>query len=94
MNKRKFLFLTFEGFTYSQKESIAPDVENIQVIGYSEGKDEYEAFNNFVLRNSWILDTGFNEIICIEVKQAISEGKRFYLEEFRSLSSQKLHTPI
>jgi hypothetical protein len=42
--KRKFLFLTLEGITYSSPEKIEPDVDNLQVLGYAEGKSKEEAF--------------------------------------------------
>ncbi|NHV06282.1 MAG: hypothetical protein HA495_02975 [Thaumarchaeota archaeon] len=79
-SKRRFLFLTFEGVTYSSPEETEPDVENLQVLGYAEGKNKEEAFENFLKENKWILETSFSEVICIEVKERISEGKTFYIE--------------
>ncbi len=49
------------------------------MLGYGEGYTEREAFDDFVKRNNWVLDTSFKEIICIEVKSRISNGKIFYL---------------
>ncbi|MGB9806401.1 MAG: hypothetical protein ACPLRT_06580 [Thermoproteota archaeon] len=80
-SKRRFLFLTFEGTTYSSFEEIEPDVENLQVLGYAEGKSKEEAFENFLRENKWILETSFSEVVCIEVKDRISEGKIFYIEK-------------
>lgn len=79
-DKRKFLFLTFEGVTYSSPDKIEPDVENLQVLGYAEGKDKEEAFKTFLKENKWIFKTSFSEIICIEVKERISDGKIFYIK--------------
>lgn len=79
MKKRVFLFITPDGVTYSSALKIYPDVENLQVLGYGEGATEEEAFDNFIEQNKWILDTEFKEIICVEIKRKISEGKTFYL---------------
>lgn len=36
---KKYIFITFEGFTFQPySESDVPDIENMQVIGFSEGK--------------------------------------------------------
>jgi hypothetical protein len=78
--KRKFLFLTLEGITYSSPEKIEPDVDNLQVLGYAEGKNKEEAFENFLKDNKWFFKTSFSEVICIEVKEKISEGTLFYIK--------------
>lgn len=80
MKKRLFLFLTPDGVTYSSSRRIYPDVDNFQILGHSEGIDEEEAFESFLCENKWVLDTDFKEIICIEVKMKISQGKRFVLK--------------
>lgn len=42
-----YIFLTNEGYTYQPKlDSDMPDIENLQVIGISRGKDAKEAFCN------------------------------------------------
>ena len=74
MKKRLFLFITPDGVTYSSTIKVHPDVDHFQVLGYGEG------FTDFIKRNIWILDTEFNEVICIEIKSKISEGKIFYLQ--------------
>jgi predicted AlkP superfamily phosphohydrolase/phosphomutase len=40
MRKRKFLFLTLDGITYSSCNNFYPDVENLQVLGWAEGINE------------------------------------------------------
>ncbi|RLF69704.1 MAG: hypothetical protein DRN35_05635 [Thermoplasmata archaeon] len=55
------------------------DVDNFQILGHGEGIDEEEAFASFLRENKWVFDTDFKEIICIEVKKKIFEGKRFIL---------------
>ena len=80
MKKRLFLFLTPDGVTYSSSRKIYPDVDNFQVLGHGEGASEEEAFKSFIRENKWILDSDFKEIICIEVKMKISQGKKFVLK--------------
>ncbi len=82
MKRRLFLFITPDGITYSSPIKVSPDVDNFQVLGYGEGYTEEEAFDDFIKRNNWILDTEFNEVICIEIKSKISEGKILYLRNW------------
>ena len=84
MRKRLFMFVTPDGFTYSSPHVLSPDVDNFQVLGFREGKDEEEAFGDFLQSNGWVLDTHFNEAISIEVKHRIHEGKVFYLKDYRT----------
>ncbi|WP_297478000.1 hypothetical protein [Thermococcus sp.] len=57
MRKRLFMFVTPDGFTYSSPHVLSPDVDNFQVLGFGEGKDEEEAFKDFLQSNGWVLDT-------------------------------------
>ena len=79
MKKRLFLFITPDGVTYSSPKHIYPDVDNLQILGYSEGVNEEEAFDSFIQENKWISDTDFKEVICIEIKTKIFQGKKFIL---------------
>ena len=45
-----------------------PDIENMQVVGFSKGLNSKEAFENLKTKNSYLLETTFNEIISIELK--------------------------
>jgi hypothetical protein len=46
---RNYIFLTAEGFTYQpNSESIEPDIENLQVIGFAKGEDAKEAFQQLL----------------------------------------------
>jgi len=81
MKKRLFLFITPDGVTYSSPSEIYPDVDNFQVLGYGEGETEEDAFEDFIKQNKWVLDTEFKEIICIEIKTKISQGKIFTLKD-------------
>jgi hypothetical protein len=81
MKKNLFLFVTPDGVTYSSSKFIDPDVENFQVLGYGEGFNEDDAFEDFLSKNQWILKTEFEEAICIGIKQKIYEGKSFCLKK-------------
>ena len=66
---KDFIFITFEGYTFQlNSEEIMPDIENMQVIGFSKGLNSKEAFENLKTKNSYLLETTFNEIISIELK--------------------------
>lgn len=65
----EYIFITNEGVTFqSNSDSDIPDVENMQVIGFEKGKDIIEAFNKLKDNNTYLLDTNFDEIIGIELK--------------------------
>lgn len=66
---KDFIFITFEGYTFQpNSESDIPDIENMQVIGFSKGLNSKEAFENLKTKNSYLLETTFDEIIAIELK--------------------------
>ena len=83
---KSYVFITEEGITY-QPNSLPsePDIENCQVIGFAKGKNEDDAFKNLTKENDYLLDTSFNEIICIELKNEdyYQKAKYFYLGEFK-----------
>ncbi|MDD2565562.1 MAG: hypothetical protein PHZ26_03145 [Candidatus Gracilibacteria bacterium] len=65
----KYIFLTFEGYTYQPySESAEPDVENVQMIGIGEGNSKSEAFEDLKEKNEWLIATTFNELYCYELK--------------------------
>jgi hypothetical protein len=83
---KNYIFITEEGVTYQPNStSPEPDIENCQVIGFTKGKNEDEAFKNLIKENEYLLDTNFNEIICIELKNEdyYSKTKYFYLGEHK-----------
>jgi hypothetical protein len=80
MKKKLFLFVTFDGVTFSSDELDEPDVDNLQVLGYGEGLDEDEAFKDFLAQNQWVLEKRFEEAICVEIKNRIYKGKVFSLK--------------
>jgi hypothetical protein len=81
MRERMFLFLTPDGVTYSSAEKLYPDVDNLQVLGWSEGKSEEDALNNFLGSNTWFLETDFREVICVEIVRPIRKSKRTLIKK-------------
>jgi len=83
---KNYIFITEEGVTY-QPNSISPepDIENCQVIGFAKGNNEDEAFKNLTKDNEYLLDTNFNEIICVELKNEdyYHKAKCFSLGEYK-----------
>jgi len=83
---KSYIFITEEGFTY-QPDSMSPepDIENCQVIGFAKGNDSNEAFEELIKENDYLLDTSFNEILCIELKDVdyYKRAKYFYLGEYK-----------
>jgi hypothetical protein len=68
-NKSKnFIFLTTEGFTFQPGlTSMEPDIENLQVIGFSDGVNARDAFERLVHDNMYLLDTSFDDIFSMEL---------------------------
>ena len=65
---KKYIFITYEGFTFQpNSESDMPDIENMQVIGFSVGKDNKEAFDNLLIKSQYLKNTSFNELIAFEL---------------------------
>ncbi|RBQ32809.1 hypothetical protein CRU92_01755 [Arcobacter sp. FW59] len=68
--KKEFIFITFEGYTFQpNSEEIIPDIENMQVIGFSKGVNSNEAFKNLKKEKIYLEKTNFDEIIAIELKE-------------------------
>lgn len=74
----KYIFITNEGITYQpNSKSIEPDCENAQIIGFSYGNNQEEAFDNLLKENTQLEQSSFHEIYCYQVKEDIS--KKFYI---------------
>lgn len=79
---RSFLFLTKEGTTYPPSSPTDNSgIDNLQVLGFEEGSDENEAFNNLLAGNEELKRLGFNEVICMELKhkEYFRQARYFYL---------------
>ena len=59
-----FIFYTAEG--YAEDNQHRP-VENCQILGWSKGKTQQEAFSNLVKENKFLKETDFDEIMCREL---------------------------
>lgn len=74
-----YVFLTSEGCTFQPgSESKEPDIENLQVIGFSEGRTADEAFMHLVDENSSPLDTSFDEIFSYRLGDDYEGTRRDY----------------
>ncbi|MBZ9623261.1 hypothetical protein G9F71_010385 [Clostridium sp. FP2] len=63
-----YIFLTDEGYTYQpNSETDMADVENLQVIGVSNGENEKEAFYNLMSQNRDLMKTSFDKIFCYKL---------------------------
>lgn len=72
MGNKNYIFLTSEGSTYqNNSNSTEPDIENLQVIGLSNGKDSNNAFKQLLKENMDLLNTNFKEIFCYEYLKII-----------------------
>lgn len=70
MDLKHYIFITTEGYAFKPESNLAePDVENCQVLGFCDGINKDEAFNNFLKDYNYVKDLGFNEVICYEISQ-------------------------
>ena len=75
MEIKSYIFISNEGFTYQpNSESIEPDIENCQVIGFSEGVNPQDAFIKLIKENEYLKETSFNEVSSIQLRN----NKRTY----------------
>jgi len=92
----RFLFYTHEGETFTpyvenewEEYDGGEAIENLQVIGFSQGNTPEEAFNNLLFNDRNLIETTFNELIAIELKEEEHVTYGFSLEGIREL--QKDH---
>ena len=79
---KKFIFVTTEGYTYQpDSQSINPDIENLQVLGFGEGKTVDDALINMISENPHLKNMNFDESIGIELKNG--ESKYLYLSDYK-----------
>ncbi len=79
-----YIFITTEGYTY-QPGSVAvePDIENCQVLGFAKENNADKAFEVFLRENAYLLETSFDEIVCLELNDEDYRGRKryFYLKD-------------
>jgi len=87
---KHLIFLTDEGYTFQpNSDSFDPDVENLQVIGFGYGKNEKEAFENFISTSDYLKETGFDNVWAFELKSDISLSSFSLKECFSKENSSK-----
>jgi hypothetical protein len=81
-----YIFITSEGYTFEPgREYGEGDIENCQVVGFAEGGDEREAFAKLVEENGYLLETNFDELMCLELKDVdyLKRMTHFHLSDAR-----------
>lgn len=84
---KSYIFITFEGFTFQPgSESVEPDIENCQVIGFAQGGNEREAFDDLVAESGYLIGTTFDKIRCFELKSKVANDFEhyFYLTDWKN----------
>ena len=79
---KSFIFITIEGTTFQpESDNIEPDIENSQVIGFATGSNEEDAFQQLINENKYLIDTHFNDITCLELKELeyFEKSKKFFI---------------
>lgn len=88
---KSFIFITNEGYTYQpNSDRSEPDIENCQVIEFSEGNDENDAFKKLINENEYLLKTSFDVLLCIELKNKFqyNKSKIFSLNDLKDQKSR------
>lgn len=64
-----YIFISPEGMTYQPgSESLLPDVENCQVLGFGRGPGISEAISTFLDDHPWLYQTSFDHVVAYELK--------------------------
>jgi len=70
----KYIFITLEGFTFQPGiESIEPNIDNMQVLGFGMGDNAKEALENMAKENEYLAETNFDEVIGIQLQSETRE---------------------
>ena len=77
-----YIFLTDEGYTFQpDSEANMPNIENLQVIGFSSGSTANEAFENLVKTHAYLEETTFDNIFCYKLDAHYEKNRRdFHLK--------------
>ncbi len=74
-----YIFLTAEGVTLQPNSSAeTSDIENLQVIGFSQGVTADEAFENLLSTHVYLKETSFDEILCYKLDKFFSNSRKNY----------------
>lgn len=85
MDINNYIFLTIEGYTFQpNSESILPDINNLQVIGFSSGIDAKDAFRNLLEIHPDLKETNFDEVFCYKLDKNYKASKKyFYISDYK-----------
>ena len=79
MEVKKFIFLSAEGVTFQpNSESIEPDIDNLQVIGFAKGRNPDEAFKNLKKETPHLLETNFSEMFSYELSNEYEASRKYH----------------
>lgn len=84
---KKYIFITSEGFTFQPgSESTAPDIENLQVVGFAEGNSPEEAIKSLLMTSPHIAETSFDEVTALELKS--ENGPSYSLKDLLAANAR------
>lgn len=88
---KSYIIISPDGYTYQpNSEVIEPDIENLQVLGFSKGNDGEDAVSNFLAQSEWIGETSFDKVFVLELKKDSKETlSRNYSLKSRTNSGNK-----
>ena len=74
-----YIFLTMEGYTFQpDSDAMTPDIENMQVIGFSNGSTADEAFDNLLNTHTYLRDTSFKRVFCYKLDKDYEKDRKEY----------------
>ncbi len=89
---RHYIFFTVEGETFTpffdETKEGGKDSNNCQVLGFGKGNTPKEAFENFMTKCKYLLETTFNEVVAIELKGLECERFYFLINTLRTLDEK------
>ncbi|MHA1435726.1 MAG: hypothetical protein ACTSO7_17945 [Candidatus Heimdallarchaeota archaeon] len=87
-----YIFFTVEGDTFTpffdKTQEGGKDSNNCQVLGFGKGNSPKEAFENFMTNCNYLLETTFNEVVAIELKELANERFYFLINELRHIDEK------
>lgn len=86
MSIKSYIFLTDEGYTYQpmvskikNKVEVETQIENLQVIGFCNGKNADDAFANLLKENIYLKDTTFKNIFSFPLLSTFEIDKKYHV---------------
>lgn len=65
---KSFLFYTTQGYTFSPcEDTVEPDVENCQILGWEKGETTESAYVRLLANNPWIKEKEFTKVVGVEI---------------------------